>query len=505
MQGLKVDTLVSKRIPAASRMSSLPRLVAEYATRAIRSSRDRPAAMANAPSVKAATPSGGASSVASSIPAEQSRTYSGTMTMSGTLSATSNQSGTWSGTVKNTLFLTVDGSGNGTGYETIDGNVTLTVTNPDGSQKSSTSRLAFFTPYFSLQRGKFTFSQSSGFDFSGLLLTLNLNGSFRKTQATISEHLSLPFSGFVNGVLVSGSINGSSSVTTTTPLIISGAAARQTAYAASKITPFKKLTITDLNATTVTATVKLSKAANGTLTNLAGGKYNRAEGVYTITGGEGVVSRALEGLTFDPAGKLGSRVATGFTLSVTDSKGASLTNRTTSVIATNPLSIRGISAHQSTTGTKTVAPFRYVTVNDVFSGEVDIVKVTLSNAKSGKLENLSGGFYNAKTGVYLIRANATTATNALRGLKFDPTTSGSAVTTGFTISVRNAAGASVTNGNTTVTANSLTPRTTVSDGVALFSQYVASGLHRMPDHVAGISALHDLPVSSHFEFANSHR
>jgi len=43
------------------------------------------------------------------------------------------------------------------------------------------------------------------------------------------------------------------------------------------------------------------------------------------------------------------------------------------------------------------------------------------------------------------------------------------------------------------------------EGVALFSQYVASGLHRIQDHAVGISALHDLPSSSHFEFASSHR
>jgi hypothetical protein len=510
MQGLTIDTLASKRIPAASKMSSLPRLVAEYATRAIRPGRDGHAAVASAPAAKAATQRSAALVVASSIQLEQSRTYVGYVPVSGPLSATSNQSGTWSGTLKDTMYLTVDSSGNGTGYETFSGNVTLNVTNPDGSHKSQTAPLTFETPDFTLQGGKFSFSQSSGFDFSGLFLTLNLGGSFGATQATISSNLALPFSGFVNDVAVSGSINAAGLITDHTPLTISGAASRQTATAAKKMTPFNNLVITDLNATTVTATVTLSNAAHGTLTNLAGGKYNRATGVYTITGGGAVVNRALEGLLFDPVGNLNlssRHVATGFTLKVTDGKGASLTNRMTSVIATNPLYINGVSAHQSTTGTKVIAPFRYVTVNDFSEGGgVDFVRVILSNPQNGTLENLSGGFYSKKNGVYTIKASAAAITSALRGLKFVPTaSSGSAVTTTFKISMTDTDGASITNNNTTVIDNPAAPASAVKTAVALFSQYVASGLHTMPDHAAGIFALHDLPQSSHLEFAGSHR
>jgi hypothetical protein len=504
MQGLKVDTLASKRIPVASKISSLPRLVAEYTTRAARAAKDGPAAVASAPSATAVTQI----SAASSVSLEQLRTYSGSMRVSGSLSATSGQSGTWAGTLKDVMYLDVDRSGTGGGYESFSGNVTLSVTNPDGSHKSETSLLSFDTPFFTLQDGKFSFSQSSGFDFSGLFLTIKLGGSFGKTQATILSHLSLPFNGFVNDVAVSGSISGSGSETDNTRLLISGTAARQAASAAVKMAPFKTLAITDLDNSTVTATVTLSDAANGTLTNLSGGTYNRTTGIYRVTGGQVAINRAIESLDFVPAGNLGGPgypVRTGFTLKVTDSDGASLANSTTSVLATDPVYLRGVSAHLSTTRTKTIAPFRYVTVGDLKVGEVDFVKVTLSNPSNGTLENLGGGYYSKKTGIYVIEATAAAATNALRGLKFDPAiSSGSATTTGFTIVVRNAAGASVTTSKTTVTASSA-PATTVSDGVALFSQYVASGLHRMLDHAAGIAALHDLPLSSHFELAGSHR
>ncbi len=187
-------------------------------------------------------------------------------------------------------------------------------------------------------------------------------------------------------------------------------------------------------------------------------------------------------------------------------QGASQTNGATSVIAVNPLSITGILSRQFITVTKTVAPFRNIAIGDLLFGEVDSIKITVSNPNNGKLEPLSGGAYNKSTGVYVIHANAETATDALRGLKFAPTTAaGSPTTTSFTISVENAGGAIVTNGKTTITAHSAAPGATADTGVMLFGQYVAAGLHGMPDRAAGLLALHDLPQSSHLELAVGHR
>jgi hypothetical protein len=509
MQGLIVDALTSKRIPATRKTTSLHRVVAESATKTVASNHAQSAAVTNDAvvytSYTLATPSYAVLPATSPL---QSRIYDGTMKMSGNLSASSGQSGKWSGTLSDEIVMSVDRSGNGSGGETFSGNVTLTVTNPDGSQKSSTSPMSFFLPLFTLQHGKFTYTDSSTFDFTGLIGSLNVTGAFSGSQATISEHMTTPFTGFVNGVAVSGSLNGSG-LLTTTPLIISGAVSKQRALGAVGMTPFRNLVITDLKNATVTATVTLSNPANGTLTNLAGGTYKRSKGLYTITGSETVVNRALNGLIFDPVGKQNKDVPnlyTGLALKVTDSAGSSLNNRTTSVVTSNPLYIMDVSPYQTTTGTKAITPFSRVMIDDVSGGtKSEFVKVTLSNAKNGTLKNLGGGFYNKKTGVYTIKASTTVVSRALQGLTFNPTTSSkSAVTTGFTISVRNAAGASTTNSRTTVVDKPAKPATTTGTGLALFSQYIAAGLHGVPNDAAAISALHDLPASSHIALASSH-
>jgi hypothetical protein len=507
MQGLIVDALTSKRIPAASRMTSLQRAVAEFAPGATHANPNRHAALASDPTANAVTSRGAVSHVDSSKPPKTTRVYDGMMTITGTFSDTNGDKGTWSGTLSDSLSMTVDRSGNGYGYELFSGDITLSVTHADGTQKSATEPLVFSTPDFNLHQGKFQFSQNNGLDFGGLTMTLNLSGSFSNGQAAVSEKLGLPFNGFVTpDVLGSGALKGSSTLTTP-PLSITGVATSLSS-GGSDIAPFANLAITDLNNATVTATVTLSKTANGRLTNLAGGTYNLAKGTYTITGTEAVVNSALEGLTFDPTipSSTDRHTTTGFKLSVTDSQGASLPSSTTQVVVTNPLYINGISKHLSTTGTKAVSPFRNVTVSDFTEGATaDTVKVTLSNPKDGTLVTSAGGVYNKTTGVFLIHASASAATAALRGLTFVPAKSSkSAVTTTFTLSVKNAAGASITNSSTTVTDNPAALGT-VSPDVALFSQYVALGLHAVRDHAAAISPLHDQSLSSHFEFAASHR
>ncbi len=429
------------------------------------------------------------------------------MTMGGSFSDSLGQTGNWSGVLREQLVVTVDANGNGTGYESFDGSIGATVTNPDGSTKTIPAEaLDFVVPVFTVQNGHFSVSQSGSVGFEGLGLSVKVNGTLNTAQPTASVSLNIPFNGLYDAVNFNGSINGSSSLSTP-PMTLTGAEANQSTYAATELTPFGTIDLTDLNGVAVTAKVTMSQPGHGTFINLGGGKYNRATGVYTITGGAGAVTQALSGLTFDPAGNLGSPghpVTTGFTISVSDAKGASAVDSTSSVVATQPLSIKGVSGRRTTTGTKPVAPFYYVAIGDTLGAETDTVRITLSNPANGTLSNLGGGSYSKKNGVYVFGGTAAAATAALKGLEFTPSNGAQPTVTGFTIQVRNPAGAIVINTGSKVTANAAGAGQR-HGAAALFTQYIAAGLHGVPNHAAELATTHTLPALSHVDLAEGHR
>src|ERR1700744_923053 len=121
MQGLIVDSLTSKRFPAANRMSSFRRAVAEYTPEATHANPNRYTVLASDPAAKAVTSRGVVSHAASSQAPEVTRVYTGSMTMTGTASSTNGAHGTWSGTMSDSLTMIVNGAGSGIAYEHFSG------------------------------------------------------------------------------------------------------------------------------------------------------------------------------------------------------------------------------------------------------------------------------------------------------------------------------------------------------------------------------------------------
>ena len=237
------------------------------------------------------------------------------------------------------------------------------------------------------------------------------------------------------------------------------------------------MTIADTNAgQTENVTVTLSAAANGTLSNFGGGSYNATTGVYTDTGTATAVTAALDGLVFTPTANQvapGQTVTTTFTISDKDTWGSPLPTARRTVVATDvavPPTITGTAAGQATTDLATIAPFSKVTIADANAGQTETVTVTLSAAANGTLSNLGGGSYNATTGVYTVTGTAAAVTAALDGLVFTPTANqvapGQTVTTSFTISDTDTAGATATDSTTTVVATDVAVPPTITGTVA---------------------------------------
>ncbi len=244
--------------------------------------------------------------------------------------------------------------------------------------------------------------------------------------------------------------------------IISGTAAGQTTTDRTTIAPFLGVTISDATAgATQTMTITLSSVRNGKLTNLGGGTYNAATGVYSDTGTAAAITADVEGLVFTPTRELnlgGLAIATVFTIQDTDSAGASVSDSNTSVFATAvvvPPTITGTVAHQTVTAPGSIALFSGVTIGDDMAYPTDTLTVTMSAATNGVLTNLGNGTYNAATGVYTATGSPTAVTADLNGLIFTPTSFSVAPntqTTSFTIGVSDIYGAAATGSATSVVA-----------------------------------------------------
>ena len=243
---------------------------------------------------------------------------------------------------------------------------------------------------------------------------------------------------------------------------IAGTAAGQKTTDNGTISPFAHVTVTDaVGDATETAVVSLSPVGNGTLSNLGGGSYNAATGVYSVTGSAAAVTSALDGLVFTPTPHQvapGNTVTTTFGLKISDGAGATATDTSTTVVTTATAAactIAGTVAGQTTTDVATVKPFSKASLIDPNAGQTETVTVTLSKPDNGALTNLGIGGFDDDTGIYTATGSAAAVTAALQGLVFVPTVhqvaAGKSVTTGFTVKMTDTAGVSVSDSTTSVT------------------------------------------------------
>jgi fibronectin-binding autotransporter adhesin len=239
--------------------------------------------------------------------------------------------------------------------------------------------------------------------------------------------------------------------------VVSGTSGGQTTTDEAMVSPFTAVSVADPNGSqTEIVTISLSSAANGSLSNLGGGTFN--SGTYAVTGTTLAVTDAIEGLVFTPTAHQiapGGTIATVFTIAVTDTNGVSVSDSTTTVIATavnDPPTLILLGANAGVPNQNGDTPFAGVTITDPDVGHIDTITITLSDAAGGTLSNLSGGSYNATTGVYIVTGAAEVVTAALQGLVFTPAppASGLVRTTGFTVVVTGLGG-TVSNSSLSVT------------------------------------------------------
>jgi hypothetical protein len=251
------------------------------------------------------------------------------------------------------------------------------------------------------------------------------------------------------------------------PPSISGAGLTLQGTDEAALNPLGGVVIADLDpGQTESATVTLSAPTNGTLSNLAGGVYDPASGVYTVSGSAAAVTAALDGLTFTPVAHQvapGQSVPTDFHLSVTD--GVMIAAASNSLVATavnDPPVITG--AGVWVTGgyfTVPLTPFAGVTVTDPDVGAVETVTLTVANAGFPSATTPINGtlalpaaipgvsLTQTGPGTYALSAASPAAvTQAIDALTFTPVSRPDVP--GFTLT---SIGLSVSDGTTTTTAS----------------------------------------------------
>ena len=312
--------------------------------------------------------------------------YSGNMSVAGTIDESYDgifAAFSVTGTLGINLTAALNGAGTGSASETASGTVTLSGVTYGYTGTYSTP-FSLSTQGISVQSGTINTSASAAAPWPGLDYGVTLTGSVAPNQGSVTEDLTATINATYQGIAIYGSFTGSAVLTAPGGVTISGTVANQPISDTSSLSPFQHVVVSDLTTgETDTVTVTLSNATSGTLSNLDGGSYNAATGVYTVSGTAALVTAALDGLVFQPAldqAPAGQTATTTFTINVTDTTGVSASDSTTSVVATetSPTYALVQSADQAILRTSPTAA--YVTQNAL---QIDADQVTLVQFENG--------------------------------------------------------------------------------------------------------------------------
>ncbi|WP_194712888.1 cadherin-like domain-containing protein, partial [Noviherbaspirillum soli] len=212
---------------------------------------------------------------------------------------------------------------------------TLTVTiSLDDPAKGSLSNLGGGS--YTAANGKYTVTGSAAqvsASVGALIFTPTANRVAPGSSETTHFEISV-FDGFAT---TTDAVTGVASDSLNDVPGITGAQASQAVNDNASLSPFAAITLadSDVPAQMLTVTVTLDDAARGRLSQLGGGSYDAAAGVYRISGSATAVTAALRGVVFTPAE---GRVAPGFaettTFAISVSDGMSAANAAASVVST---------------------------------------------------------------------------------------------------------------------------------------------------------------------------
>ena len=207
---------------------------------------------------------------------------------------------------------------------------------------------------------------------------------------------------------------------------ISGAISAQNTSDQGPLSPFASIVIADTGTPSQiqTVSVSLDSAAKGVLSNLGGGTYDATTGIYRIVGAPADVTATLRALIYTPAV---NRIAPGltetstFTVVVTDAAGNSISNTSTTVIATSANDAPTLATPLAATYTDTSSGDSFAANTGTLVGsDVDVGQTLTYSITGGATANgtstLAGNFgtlsVNRSTGAYTYTPNAA-AINAL--------------------------------------------------------------------------------------------